>query len=258
MLVLSQFFVVEGFPLLQVRQGGGLLLLVVGVLPLLVDGSETRELQGGVAGPENIAGIFHVDGQTVIECVGHLAGHKPGPNQLIQLKLLGGQVLLDVLGDQGDIGRPDSLVGVLSIATGLKFPGLGWAVAPAIPLGDKAPGSGHRLVRQAQRVGTHIGDQTHRPLAGDVNALIELLGHRHGAGRGHIQLAAGLLLEGGGGKGRGWLAVLLLPLHLGDGPPPHSYSVNHRLGLRLAAQLHLLIPPVELGLESAQIRRHTL
>ena len=204
-LVLLQPPAVQGLPLLQVRQGGGLLLLVL-VLPLLIDGGEAGELQAGVAGPENISAVLHVDRQAVIDGVCHLAGEEPAPNQLVQLVLLARQVLLDLVRDQGDIRGADGLVGVLGVALGLESPGLGGVIFPAVPMQNKVLGGSQSFLRQAEGVGTHIGDEAHGPLSGQLHALIQLLGDGHSTGRGHIQLAGRLLLEGGGGEGRGGLA----------------------------------------------------
>jgi hypothetical protein len=55
-------------------------------------------------------------------------------------------------------------------------------------------------------VGPHIGDQTHR-LAADRHAFIEPLGGAHGALGVKAKLARGLLLQRGGGEGRGRVAL---------------------------------------------------
>ena len=253
----GQLSVGEGLPLLQIGERGGLFLLLV-VLPLLVDGGEAGELQGGVAGTEDIAGVGHVDGQAVVDGVGHLTCQESGPDQLVQLELLCREILFDVLGHQRHIRGPDGFVGVLGAALGLEFSGLGGTVGPAVPLADKAPGGGHCFVGQAQRVGTHVGDQAHSSLAGDVDALVELLGHRHGSCGGHVQLAGGLLLEGGCSEGRSGLAVFLLPLHLGDGPGPPGHRVDDRLSLCFTVQLHLFVFSMELGLKRPQVGGHPL
>ena len=250
MLLLPGLLQLQRLPLPQVGQGGlgGLLLIVPA---LLIDGGEAGELQLRVAGPEGIAGGLRLDGDAVIHRAGHLAGQEAAPDQLIEAELLAGQVLLDVLRHQVHVGGSDSLVGILSVALGLVVPGLGRVVLPAVAVLNKTLGRGDGLLRQAEGVGTHIGDQTHCALAGDVHALIELLGDGHGAGGGHVQLAGGLLLEGGGGKGGRGVAQLVLPLHLGDGEGLARHRLDHGVRLRLAVQLHLFLPAMEHSLEPA-------
>ena len=254
-LLLPGLLQLQGLPLPQIGQRGlGSLLLVVP--PLLIDGGKAGELQFRVAGPEGITGGLRLDGDAVIHRAGHLTGQEAAPDQLIEAELLAGQVLLDVLRHQVHIGGPDGLVGVLGVALGLVVAGLGRIVLPAVAVLDKALGRGNGLLGQAEGVGTHIGDQTHRSLSSDVHALIELLGDGHGAGGGHIQLAGGLLLEGGGGEGGRGVAQLVLPLHLGDSERLARHRLDHSVRLRLAVQLHLLLPTVEHGLEPAQIGAH--
>ena len=144
-------------------------------------------------------------------------------------------------------------MGVLGAGLGLELAGLAGVIVLAVAALDKAPGGGGGLVGQAQGVGTHIGDQTHGALPGDVNALVELLGDGHGAAGGHVQLAAGLLLEGGGGEGRSRVAGLVGPLHRGDGKGGTLNCVAHRGDFLLAAQVHLLLFSVELGGEGARV-----
>ena len=64
------------------------------------------------------------------------------------------------------------------------------------------------------------------------------------------------LREGGGGKRGGRLAVLLLPLHPGDGEVALLHCVHYGLGLGSGVQLHLLLPAIELGLKAAQVGGH--
>ena len=95
-------------------------------------------------------------------------------------------------------------MGVLRVGGGAAFPaalGLADVVLAPAPA-DVAFGGGGSLVRDAQRVGTHIGDQTHRAMPGDVHAFIQRLSCPHGAGGGKAVAAAGLLLQGGGDEGR--------------------------------------------------------
>ena len=195
------------FPLVQVRQGraGGLLVLVPA---LHIDRGEAGELQALVAGPEQVGVAAYVNGDGVVHRVGHLAGQEPAPDQPVELILLGGEALAHVLRGQVDIGGADGLVGVLGVGPGLVRPGFFRNIGAAVSLADIAPGGVRRLLGQAQGVGTHIGDQTHGAHAGDVHTLIQLLGHGHGSPGLHIQLPAGLLLQGRGGKGRSGLALL--------------------------------------------------
>ena len=76
------------------------------------------------------------------------------------------------------------------------------------------PGRGHRLVRDAQAVGTHIGDQAHGAVAGDVHALVKGLGGPHGAGGGKAQPPRRLLLQGAGDESGGGLFGPLAPPQL--------------------------------------------
>ena len=85
-------------------------------------------------------------------------------------------------------------MGVLGPGLGLVLPGHVGAIGRAVAGLYQLAGLGLGLVGDTQRVGTHIGDQTHGALAGDVHALIQLLGNGHGPTGRHIQLAGGLLL----------------------------------------------------------------
>ena len=105
-------------------------------------------------------------------------------------------------------------MGVLGTGLGLIVVGsLGGIVLLTVAAHDKFLSGGNGLFADAERVGTHVGDQAHGALPLNVHALIELLGDGHGAAGGHGQLPAGLLLHGGGSKGRGRRAVLVRPLH---------------------------------------------
>ena len=83
---------------------------------------------------------------------------------------------------------------VLRAGLGLVVAGGLGIVALPVAAQDKRLRRSDSLFGDAQRVGTHVGDETHRALARDVHALIELLGDGHGAARRHVELARGLLL----------------------------------------------------------------
>ena len=212
-LVPAEFLQGQGLSLRQGRQGGLLLLLVV-VLALFIHGGIPGKFQAGGTGAEAVSRGVDLHGHAVIHGVGHLAGHKAAPHQLIEPVLLTGQALFQVLRRPVHVTGADGLVGVLGIGLGLVVVGpLGGIVLLAVAAHNKVLGGGNGLLADAEGVSTHIGDQAHGALALNVHALVQLLGDGHGAAGGHGQLPAGLLLHGGGGKGRGRRAVLVRPLH---------------------------------------------
>ncbi len=73
----------------------------------------------------------------------------------------------------------------------------------AVALLDLGPGRRQGGVGQRGRVRPHVGD---------VAGLVQALGRAHGHGRREAQLAAGLLLEGGGDEGRRGSAAVRTPL----------------------------------------------
>ena len=178
-----------------------------------------------------MARSLRLHGHAVVHRVGHLAGHKPAPDEPVEPVLVRRQVLFHLLRGQVHVAGTDGLVGVLGPGLGLVDPGGGGAVAPAVAALDEAPHGGKGLVAQAQGVGTHVGNQAHRALPGDVHALIELLGNGHGPPGGHAQLPAGLLLEGRGGEGGRGGALLVLPLDGLDGKGGVLHRLHHSLHL---------------------------
>ena len=81
--------------------------------------------------------------------------------------------------------------------------GLCRAVLLAEALPDVGKRRRLRLVGNARRVGTDIGDEGDMPLPFDVHALVEVLRHEHGLGRGVAELVGGILLQGARREGRG-------------------------------------------------------
>ena len=242
----------EGFPLLQIGQRG-LLHLVLLVPALHIDRCKARKLQGGVGGPEGVARGLHLDPHAVVDGIGHLTCQEPAPDELIEPVLLAGQVLLDLLGRKADVGRPDGLVSVLCAGLRLEMAGLGGIVILSVAADDHLLGGGQSLFGETQRVGPHVGDQAYGALPLNVHALIELLGHSHGAAGRHVELPAGLLLEGGGDEGRRGGAVFILALYALDGEGGAPHGVHHRLHLLLTVELHFLFPPVEGRSESPHV-----
>jgi hypothetical protein len=100
------------------------------------------------------------------------------------------------------------------------------------------------------RVGTHVGDQTHRTLS-QVDAFVELLCQGHGASGSIAQTPGSLLLHGAGGKwGRG-LAPALTALDLRDSVCCTFHILEDRLDGGLIPQDRVgIIHLCQLGNES--------
>ena len=138
----------------------------------------------------------------------HLAGHEALPDELIELELVVGELALTASGRmEGSEGRMASCA---SCAPALIYTRSGsWGsirgrISPLI----NAPAAACASSGDAQRVGTHIGDQAVRGAFAEVDALIELLRDHHRALRREAEPAVGLLLQGGGGERRHRLAAL--------------------------------------------------
>ena len=139
-----------------------------------------------------------------------------------------------------------------NVCTGLiDARGLG-IVALAVLLTDEGGGGGLRIGRNAEGVGTHVGDQTLHTaqLRAQINALIQLLGNLHDALGLEIQLTGGLLLHGGGSKGRCGILLsrgALDGIHA-EGLSLHGMDDLHGRGLVGQADLALMIA-VKTGVE---------
>ena len=220
LLVRRQLFEFEGLALLQRGQGGLLLFGVVG--GFLVQRGEAVERDAEARRTEQVVPCRDGRGDGVLNAVGHLAGHKAAPDQAVELCGVAADALLDLVGGQLGHRRADGLVGVLRGGGGAAFPLAGGladvVVAPA--LRNKGLGRGLSLGGNAQRVGTHIGDKTHRAVARNVHAFIQRLGGAHRAGGREAERAARVLLQGGRDEGRRGLAAALALFDLRDGVVP--------------------------------------
>ena len=110
-----------------------------------------------------------------------------------------------------------------------------------------------RLIRYAQRVGTHVGDKAHGALAGDLHALVELLRDHHRAARGHVELPRSLLLEGRGDEGRRGRALLFGFFDARDRECAGLQLVQNGLHILLAGKLALLRVAVVMGRKAARL-----
>ena len=135
--------------------------------------------------------------------VGHLGSDGPLPDEGIELALLRRTFDIGIL----NIGRTDGLVGFLgALAVGLVLADLG--ILLAVVLSDELLGRIDSQAGEVGRVGTHVGDQT---------AFIQLLGDVHGRADREVQLAGGLLLEGGRRERGGRETDAFLALDVADG-----------------------------------------
>jgi len=98
-------------------------------------------------------------------------------------------------------------VGILRGGRAFGLPGalVGADILFAVSVRNILLCSGDRFIGDAQAVGTHIGDQTHGAMPGNVHALVQGLGGPHGAGGRKAQAAGSLLLQGTGDERRGGL-----------------------------------------------------
>ena len=147
------------------------------------------------------------------------------------------------------MGGADGFVGILGAGFGLESVELSVIILVAVTVTDKISGGSHGLVRKAQGVGTHVGDQTQSAFALHVHAFVQLLCHSHGALGGEAQLPGSLLLEGGSGEGRCSGALLLGLLDVGDGELLVLHVIDDGLGLGFVLQLPLLVLAPVVGLE---------
>src|SRR5262249_22823404 len=111
------------------------------------------------------------------------------------------------------------------------------------------PGNG--LLSDVDRVSTHVRDQT----AMGANTLVQLLGNNHGAPRGEAEFAAGLLLQGAGGKRSIRVALLLTFAYSGHAPPGAIEVVLNGNGFDASVEVDLLAGALDqAGSKSRRIR----
>ena len=225
-----------------------------------IEGEEAVELDDGTGGAEQVrvalrrnveihrGGIEH--GRR------HLRRHEALPDQLVELELIGGELLGEtVIGTARGVGGTHTFVGVLRIglATRIELHARGEVCLSILGLQPIARGTGRRL-GDARRVGTHVRDETDLPLfAADIDAFVEILRQSHRALGAEAQLLGGFLLQRGRGERRGGILPLLAPLDLGDGELRPSLEVGEdALGFRPGGDLRLV------AVDLMQLRRERL
>ena len=229
----------ERVALVKARQRLARLALLLVVRALLVDRGKAREGHRMAGGAEHLSLAHNVRRNRIQNRVRHLARDKARPDQLIQLILVRREILTDLIRQQLNVRRADGFVRILRIALGLEHARLAGIELVAVAPADKARGGGGRLVSQTERVGTHIGDQTGQAVLAQLDAFVQLLRDAHRAARGHVELAAGFLLQGRGDERRRRAALFLAALDLAHGKRLAGNRVHDRLRLLLVFQLHL-------------------
>ena len=120
--------------------------------------------------------------------ISHLRGDGALPDQVVKFPVIAAQCALELTRRaKGVTGGADRLVGLLRILAlarvGARF--LRDALG-AVKRGRLTPGGAHRLLREVERVRTHIGD---------VAVFVQSLGDAHRLPSGEAQLARGFLLQ---------------------------------------------------------------
>lgn len=133
---------------------------------------------------------------------GHLAGKESVPDKFIQFILVVGEIFLNILGRVIHIRGTDGFVRVLRAVTRLVKAAFFRIIVGAIRLSDIGFGAVGSNLRNVQRVGTHVGDDTVRAVRTERNTFIQLLRGLHGLGGREAETLVCLLLERGGDERR--------------------------------------------------------
>ncbi len=203
--------------LLVLQRGLG----VVGALH--VGPEEAGELQDLAGGAEDRVLGLQEDGQVPLPRVGHLAGHRPLPDQVVERPSAAGEAQL-LRGGHAGPGRPDRLVRLLRpLGLGPEPPRRLAQVLVSVQIPHLSACRPHGLLRELDGIRPHVGDEP---------ALVEALGRPHGVARAEVQLAVRLLLEAGRGE---------RSVRAARGPPLlHRRDPKGRLGQALPEGLGLL------------------
>ena len=187
-------------------------LLVIVVRALLVDRGKAREGDGVAGSAEDMSLTRNIGRDGIQNGISHLAGNKARPDELIELVLVGGELIAHRIGFDVHVGRADGFVRILCRTLGLEHARLARVALCAVALLNVCGSSCGGLIGQAQRVGTHVGDQTGQAVfTAQLDAFVQFLRHAHGTSGHHIELARCFLLQGGRGE-RGGCRLFLLAL----------------------------------------------
>ncbi len=207
-LILDDFFQVQNLAVFQRRQ------FQVLFLPAFGHGCQKTWKDKMLASRLPLAGAAaYYAGRVVKDRASHLRSHKTAPDEAVKIVLLRREVLLYLIGRQGNVNWPDGLVRVLRAPFGLVNPGLGRQIVLAEILfhkfGSRVPG----LVGNPGGISAHIGNQGGQAAIPQFQTFVKLLGYLHGPpGSIGMALVCGLL-QGGSDKWRRGRPVAFLFLH---------------------------------------------
>ena len=220
MLLGVDAFVFKFVAFVQLRQAARILIVVVFDCDI-VELQEALKLDRRAGGAERIRrAVAALDGDVGRRLLHfsrrHLARDRTLPNQLVQLGLVGGEVLGEVLGRALHVGRSHGLVGLLRVLRlGFILAHEGRDVAFGMLGFDQLANVGDDFGNDIDSIRSHVRDEADG-FAADIDALVQPLRDLHGLLGAKAELAGRLLLERGGGERRVGVALDRLFLNRGD------------------------------------------
>ncbi len=155
-----------------------------------------REYDIGSRSPKQIGVFrtgFNFHGPARNLCRHHLAGHKPLPDQPVELLFCGFKLDALFAGLDGHVGRADGFMGFLRGTFAFVEVGFFRNIFRAVAVANKRTAFVQRRLGNVKRVGTHVGDKP---------AFIQFLRNPHRAGRRIAERAGGGLLQRTGDERR--------------------------------------------------------
>ena len=150
---------------------------------LLIHRHIAGEGHGIAAGAEYPSAVFKIDRKRCKTCRFHLARHESFPYQLVKLILIGREMRTHCRRQKLDLCGTYRLVRILCGLVRLIVARRSGAIIAAEFFGYERARGGLSLLRDALRVGSHVGDKTlgTAELRAEVYALVELLCGSHRA-----------------------------------------------------------------------------
>ncbi len=147
--------------------------------------------------------------------------NKAFPDQIIQFKLVRGQVRLNLAWSVKNRCGAYGFMGILSLIFIFEKTGFLQGIFGTEFLSNQSQCIMGSFCCNTGGVCTHVGDQTFRAIGTYIYTLVELLGNKHGLFSRKFQPVDGILLEFTGNKGRERVAL--------DGFD--RYTIHNKLGL---------------------------